>query len=119
MIDHFGRFDVTAGLGQEGFAVYCDLLGEDHVWAKICCPERLSELHHPYDDVLPYVAATLAAGSPDRLIWGTDWPHSAYFDASKMPNDGVLMNLLRAFVPDSAVRDKILVENAASLFGFN
>ena len=119
VIDHFGRFDVTAGLGQEGFAVYCDLLGEDHVWAKICCPERLSEMHHPYHDVLPYIAATLAAGSPDRLIWGTDWPHTQRWGPGEMCDDGDLVDFVPVMVPDEDLRRKMLVVNPARLFGFD
>jgi predicted TIM-barrel fold metal-dependent hydrolase len=118
VIDHMGRVDVSLGTDQEPFRVLLDLVRENHIWVKLTGADRVTKSGAPYDDVVPFAKALVAA-APDRMIWGTDWPHSAYFDASKMPNDGILMNLLRSFVPDSALRDKILVENAASLFGFN
>ncbi len=118
VIDHMGRVDVSLGTDQEPFRVLLDLLRENHIWVKLTGADRISKTGSPYDDVIPFAQALIAA-APDRMIWGTDWPHSAYFDASKMPNDGDLMNLLSAFVPNTAVRDKILVENAARLFGFN
>ena len=118
VIDHFGRIDVTAGLGQEAFGVYRDLLGEDHVWAKICCPERLSGMAYPYDDVMPYVAAAIAAASPDRLIWGTDWPHTQRWEPGRMCDDGDLVDLIPKMVPDANLRRAMLVDNPARLFDF-
>lgn len=118
VIDHFGRFEVTAGLGQEGFGVYLDLIGGDHVWAKICCPDRLTKTGHPYDDVMPYVAATVEAASPERLIWGTDWPHTQRWEPGAMCDDGELVDLVPVMVPDAGLRQKMLVDNPARLFGF-
>ncbi len=112
-----GRVDVSLGTDQEPFRVLLDLVRETHIWVKLTGADRITKTGAPYDDVVPF-ARELIAVAPDRMIWGTDWPHSAYFDPSKMPNDGVLMNLLPAFAPDSAVRDRILVDNAARLFGF-
>ncbi len=117
VIDHMGRVDVSLGTDQEPFRVLLDLVRETHIWVKLTGADRITKTGAPYDDVVPF-ARELIAVAPDRMIWGTDWPHSAYFDPSKMPNDGVLMNLLPAFAPDSAVRDRILVDNAARLFGF-
>jgi predicted TIM-barrel fold metal-dependent hydrolase len=58
------------------------------------------------------------AAAPDRVIWGTDWPHSNNFSPGHTPNDGDLMDLLAAFAPDEAVRKRILVDNPAALYGF-
>ena len=118
VIDHFGRFEVSEGLGQEGFRVYLDLMGEDHVWAKICCAERLTKTGHPYGDVMPYVAATIETASPDRLIWGTDWPHTQRWEPGAMCDDGELVDLVPVMVPDAGLRQKMLVDNPARLFGF-
>ena len=117
VIDHFGRVDVSLGLDQEPFRVLLDLAGERHVWVKLTGADRISAAGPPYGDVVPFARALVDA-APDRVVWGTDWPHSAYFDPLRMPNDGALLNLLQAFVPDPAARDGILVDNAARLFGF-
>jgi len=58
------------------------------------------------------------AAAPDRIIWGTDWPHSNNFAPGHTPNDGDLLDLLAEFAPDAHVRKKILVENPAALYGF-
>ena len=85
---------------------------------KLTGADRITKAGPPYDDVVPFARALIDA-APDRMVWGSDWPHSAYFASTKMPNDGVLANLLLDFAPDAAVRDRILVDNAARLFGFS
>ena len=118
VIDHLGRVDVSLGLDQEPFRVLLDLAREDHIWVKLTGADRITKAGPPYDDVVPFARALIDV-APDRMVWGTDWPHSAYFDPAKMPNDGVLMNLLPEFAPEEGVRNKILVDNAARLFGFS
>ena len=116
-IDHFGRIDVADGLDQPGFRVYLDLVREAHVWAKICCPDRLTRTGHPYDDVMPFVHAAVAA-APERLIWGTDWPHTQRWLPGEMCDDGDLVDLVPVMVPDPETRQRMLVENPAALFDF-
>ena len=116
-IDHFGRIDVADGLDQPGFRAYLDLIREPHVWAKICCPDRLTKTGHPYDDVMPFVHATIAA-APERLIWGTDWPHTQRWAPGEMCDDGDLVDLIPAMVPDPETRRRMLVGNPARLFDF-
>ena len=118
VIDHFGRIDVGAGLDQPGFRAYLDLIGEPHVWAKICCAERLTRAGHPYDDVMPFVHATVAAAAPERLIWGTDWPHTQRWAPGEMCDDGDLVDLVPVMVPDAGMRHRMLVGNPAALFDF-
>jgi predicted TIM-barrel fold metal-dependent hydrolase len=65
------------------------------------------------------MARALIARAPDRIIWGTDWPHSNIFAHGQMPNDGDLMSMLLDFAPDEADRHRILVDNPARLFGFD
>ena len=71
----------------------------------------------PFLDVVPYARAVIEA-APDRVIWGSDWPHSNIFVPGHVPNDGTLLDLLAAFAPDEATRDRILVDNPARLYGF-
>jgi predicted TIM-barrel fold metal-dependent hydrolase len=69
----------------------------------------------PFDDVLPFVRL-LVEHYPDRLLWGSDWPHPQYF--KPMPNDVDLLDQMLDWVPDEAVRNRIFVDNPAKLFGF-
>jgi len=114
VIDHMGRVDATAGLDQEPFRALLGLLHEgDRCWVKLSGAERLTAVGPPpYDDVVPFARALIAA-APDRVLWGTDWPHP---NVRHMPDDGDLVDLLAAFAPDEAVRHRILVENPARLY---
>jgi predicted TIM-barrel fold metal-dependent hydrolase len=114
VIDHFGRVDPSAGLAQEPFAILCELMRRENFWTKISGAERISKKGYPYDDVAP-LAHRLAEIAPERLIWGSDWPHTGFFDARRMPDDGKLLDALCRFVPDSAVREDILVSNPRRL----
>ena len=70
-----------------------------------------------FEQVVPFVRS-LVARAPDRVVWGTDWPHSMIFKPNAMPNDGDLVNMLLDLVPDEAQRKHVLVDNAARLFRF-
>ena len=84
---------------------------------KICNRDVHSYLGVPYVEVIPFARAAIEVG-PNRVIWGTDWPHSNNFAPGKTPNDGDLLDLLLEFAPDEKVRRKILVDNPAALYGF-
>jgi predicted TIM-barrel fold metal-dependent hydrolase len=116
VIDHMGRVKTKDGVGQEAFRTLLGLLrGRDDFWIKICGAERISSAGPPYTDAVPFAQACIEA-APDRVLWGTDWPHPN-IDGT-MPNDGDLMNLLALYAPDEAVRNRILVDNPARLYGF-
>ena len=72
----------------------------------------------PFVEVIPYAQAVIAV-APDRVIWGTDWPHSNNFMPGHTPNDGDLVDLLAAFAADEGIRKNILVDNPARLYGFS
>ena len=116
VIDHMARVDATAGLEQEPFQKLLGLMaGDERCWVKISGAERLTAGGAPpYDDVVPYARALIAA-APDRVLWGTDWPHP---NVRHMPDDGDLIDLLAAFAPDEAVRNRILVANPERLYDF-
>lgn len=116
VIDHFGRIDARLGVDQEPFRVLCDLARRENVWIKISGADRISDAGHPYADVVPF-ARRLVEVAADRLIWGSDWPHTGVFDSGRMPDDGMLLEALAAFVPDEALRNGILVNNALRLLG--
>ncbi|HEX6237107.1 MAG TPA: amidohydrolase family protein [Acidimicrobiales bacterium] len=115
VIDHMARVDATAGLDQEPFRALVELLGDERCWVKVSGAERLTAGGPPpYDDVVPYARALIEA-APDRILWGTDWPHP---NVRHMPDDGDLVDLLAEFAPDEATRNRILVENPERLYDF-
>lgn len=115
VIDHMARVPVEAGIEQAPFQSLLSLLSDERAWVKISGAERLTAGGAmPYDDVIPFAQAIIAA-APDRVLWGTDWPHP---NVRSMPNDGDLVDLLALLAPDEAVRDKILVTNPETLYDF-
>lgn len=115
VIDHMGRVKAGNGVGQPEFQALLDLMKGEDFWVKICGAERISSAGPPYHDAIPFAQALIAA-APDRVLWGTDWPHPNI--EGVMPNDGDLMNLLALYAPDEAVRNRILVDNPARLYDF-
>ena len=115
VIDHMARVDATAGLGQTPFEALLELMRDERAWVKVSGAERLTaEGTPPYDDVVPYAQALIAA-APERILWGTDWPHP---NVRHMPDDGDLVDMLVAFAPDESTRNRILVSNPETLYDF-
>lgn len=115
VIDHFGRAQAVAGLGARGFRLLLRLLRRDNVYAKLSAPYFISKSHPVYGDVAPLAAAMLEV-APDRLVWGTDWPHASA--RAQMPDDGDLADVLAGWIPDAVARARILVTTPARLYGF-
>jgi predicted TIM-barrel fold metal-dependent hydrolase len=117
MIDHLGRIDGGQPLDHPGFEALLGLLREtDHCWSKICSWYRLSKAGAPYDDMVPFAAALIGT-RPDRLVWGSNWPHPN--SPVAIPNDGLLLDQFMGWTGDDATRQMILVDNPARLFGFD
>ena len=115
VIDHMARVPATGGVGQESFQALLELLRDPRAWVKISGAERLTaDGTPPYDDVVP-LARALVAAAPDRVLWGTDWPHP---NVRHMPDDGDLVDLLVDLVPDEATRHRVLVTNPERLYDF-
>jgi predicted TIM-barrel fold metal-dependent hydrolase len=124
IIDHMARVRPQDGLGQPAFVLLLDLLQDDRFWVKLCSFDKISALPNanvegslPFLDVVPFAQAVIAV-APDRVIWGTDWPHGNTFTPGRTPNDGDLIDLLAVIAPDEQMRKRILVDNPARLFGF-
>ncbi len=123
VIDHMARVKPAEGLNQPAFQLLLELMKDKHVWVKVSGADKIcnTRVHSyyglPFIEVVPFARAVIAA-APDRVIWGTDWPHSNNFAPGKTPNDGDLLDLLTAFAPTADVRKKILVDNPAALYGF-
>lgn len=85
-----------------------------NIWSKVTCPERLSVSGPPaYDDVVPF-ARKLVELYPDRVLWGTDWPHPNM--KSHMPDDGNLVDFIPKIAPEPAQQQKLLVDNPSRLY---
>lgn len=114
VIDHIGMIRPADGIQQPAFQAVLRLLNQGH-WVKLSGGYRLSQETPPYRDLIPYVQALVAA-QPDRIVWASDWPHA--FVKGQMPNTTDLVDLLGEWVPDAAMRRRILVDNPAVLYGF-
>jgi predicted TIM-barrel fold metal-dependent hydrolase len=117
IIDHMGRVPTKAGLEQEPFRRLLELArNHPDCWVKVCGAERISSAGPPFTDAVPFARALIEA-APDRILWGTDWPHP---NISKyMPNDGDLVDLIPLFAPDAGIQQQILVHNPNRLYGFD
>jgi predicted TIM-barrel fold metal-dependent hydrolase len=115
VIDHMGRVKAAGGLQQEPFRILLSSLNHENMWVKVCGAERVSSMGPPFTDAVPFAQALIAA-APERILWGTDWPHPNV--GAHMPNDGDLVDLFPLMAPDPVVQRKILVENPARLYGF-
>ncbi|WP_371425370.1 amidohydrolase [Tardiphaga sp.] len=115
-IDHMGRVKAGDGLEQRPFRTLIDLMKRDEkCWVKVSGCERVTSMGPPFTDAVPF-AKTICETAPDRVIWGTDWPHP---NVKAMPNDGDLVDLIPLFAPDPVIQQKILVDNPARLFEFD
>ena len=115
VVDHMGRPDVTKPIDGPEFGLFLQLLREHpNVWSKVSCPERLSQSGPPgYDDVVPF-ARRIVEDFPERVLWGTDWPHPNL--KGHMPDDGKLVDLLPRIAPTPELQRKLLVDNPMRLY---
>jgi 2-pyrone-4,6-dicarboxylate lactonase len=115
VVDHMGRPDVTKSATGPEFDLFVRLLDEhENVWSKVTCPERLSVLGPPgYDDVVPF-ARRIVDSFPDRVLWGTDWPHPNL--KSHMPDDGQLVDFIPRIATTAHQQVKLLVDNPDRLY---
>ena len=125
VFDHFGGARAELGPQQPGFAELLDLVRSGRAYVKISGAYRSSKLAPDYADVVPLAQALIAA-NPERIVWGTDWPHPNSASGRKATeltpllqiDDGRLLNQLPVWAPDAATRSKILVDNPARLYDF-
>ncbi len=115
VIDHLGRIPQPDGVRHPAFAAVRRMLDGGRTWVKVTEPYEDSKLGPPYADS-GEVARTYVQAAPQRILWGTDWPHPTQRDAK--PDDALLVDLLADWAPDETMRRRILVENPAELFGF-
>jgi predicted TIM-barrel fold metal-dependent hydrolase len=114
VIDHMARINVAEGMNGKAFTVLKRLLDHGNVWVKLSGADRITKQPHSFADAVPFARA-LAAHNPERIVWGTDWPHPNH---TAVPNDGELVDLIEEIAPDAKTRQLMLVDNPTKLFGF-
>ncbi len=115
VFDHMGRPDVSRDIYDNAFELFVQMLTENqNMWTKVSCPDRLTLAGPPgYDDVVPF-ARHLVETFPDRVLWGTDWPHPNL--KSHMPDDGKLVDYVPAIAVDESLQRQLLVDNPMRLY---
>lgn len=113
VIDHMGRIDASAGIEQEAFQLLLRLMDDERFWVKVCGSERVSRAGPPFHDAARY-GNLLVEQFPDRVLWGTDWPHPNIKE--HMPDDGALVDLLEIIAPEANQRQALLVDNPTRLY---
>lgn len=113
---HLGYVPAAKGTGTQGFQALLRLMRDGRAWVKLTAPYRLTLSEMPYPDTDAFAQALVEA-APQRLLWGSDWPHVLV--KSKMPNDGGLFDVFAKWVRDEKTRRAILVDNPARLYDFN
>ena len=115
IVDHYGMVDAARGVNDENFQALLRLVGDGAAHVKVSAAYRVSQRYPDYDDARALHEALLRA-NPERLMWGTDWPHP-WVSAEAMPDEGHLLDLFMDWTPDETARRKILVETPARIFG--
>jgi predicted TIM-barrel fold metal-dependent hydrolase len=127
VIDHMGLPDAAKGIGQPEFQGVLELVAARHVWVKLAGADRITRSSGRLRDAIPFIQA-LAAAAPQRVVWGSDWPHIGFHKGRQVSGEpilpfreidqGELLEVLAEAVPDAAARRAILVDNPAKLYGF-
>jgi 2-pyrone-4,6-dicarboxylate lactonase len=122
VVDHMGRPDVSQPVDGPEFELFMRFMRQHaNVWSKVSCPERLSVTGPPalqgeqaaYRDVVPY-ARRIVESFPERVLWGTDWPHPNL--KGHMPDDGLLVDFIPQIAPTAALQQQLLVTNPMRLY---
>jgi D-galactarolactone isomerase len=118
VFDHMGRIPEPAGVDHPAFALMLKLIDSGRTWVKLSSAYQDSKSGPPaYGDVSK-VARAYVNAAPERMVWGSDWPHPTE-KADAKPDDAILFDLLADWAPDEAIRNRILVDNPAALYGFD
>jgi 2-pyrone-4,6-dicarboxylate lactonase len=115
VIDHMARVNVDEGPNGPAMRTLRGLLDTGRIWVKVSGADRLSKLGAPFSDVVR-LARSLVEHAPERILWGSDWPHVNLH--GPMPDDGDLVDFIGEIAPDDNTRRLILVENPTKFFGF-
>lgn len=115
VLDHLARIEGKQGIKDPAFAAVKRLLGTGKAWVKLASLYRLSSDPSPHRDMFPLIHEVIK-DYPDRVLWGSNWPHPIH--QGPMPNDGDLVDLIPLWAPDPAHQHQLLVDNPARLYGY-
>ena len=115
VFDHMGRLPEPEGIRHPAFKVIAELVQQDRAWVKLSGAYMDTKLGPPAYADTSAVAKAYVNLAPERMVWGSDWPHPT---EKVKPDDAVLFDLLLGWAPSEATRQRILVENPAKLYGF-
>jgi 2-pyrone-4,6-dicarboxylate lactonase len=115
VLGHLGYMSIDKGPDDPGFQALLRLMKSGRAWVKLTGPYRITAAPAPYPDTVPFARALLET-NPERVLWGTDWPHVML--KGRMPNDGDLADVLAEWIPDATAREQVLVRNPARLYRF-
>ncbi len=117
VLDHFGSIDpATGGIEQDSFKLVAEHLTNGRGWIKTSAIEKVSRRSYPFEDAVE-IAAAFVSLAPDRVVWGTDWPHPGV--GTRATADSDLLNLVPLYAGNAETRQKTLVDNPARLYGFD
>jgi predicted TIM-barrel fold metal-dependent hydrolase len=118
IFDHLARIPQPTGVSHPAFGVVVDLMQKGKAWVKLSGAYQDTKVGSPtYADTIA-VAQAYVKAAPERCVWGSDWPHPSEQSKPALPDDAILFDLLAQWVPDEAMRNRILVDNPAKLYGF-
>ena len=112
VIDHMGRVPAAGGVNQPGLRALLELSRLENFWIKVSGAERISM--PPYETAIP-IARTLVEAAPERVLWGTDFPHP---NATHEADEADLVDLVPQYAADPLAQKRLLVDNPAKLYGF-
>jgi len=115
VVDHNGKFLEPVATDHPGFVTLLRLLEAGNTWVKLSAPYETSQSGPPHYQDVGVVAKALVTARPDRCVWASNWPHPGQ---KSPPDTADLLELLREWAPDDAIRRRILVDNPAALYGF-
>ena len=114
VVDHMGTPTVAKGVDHPENQRFIRMLDKhENIWSKVTCPERMSLVGPPYEDVVPF-GCTLVKLFPDRVLWGTDWPHPNM--KKEAPDDGVLVDYIPRIAPGATEQKALLIDNPMRLY---
>jgi 2-pyrone-4,6-dicarboxylate lactonase len=114
VVDHMACPDVKKGVTNPDFQRFLKFLdARDSIYCKVTCPERFTVAGPPYDDVVPFARA-IVERFPERVLWGTDWPHPNM--PKEAPDDGVIVDMIPKIAPTAALQKALLIDNPMRLY---
>jgi D-galactarolactone isomerase len=117
VIDHAGKFLEPVDIDHPGFQTLLRLLEGGRCWLKLSAPYETSRVGPPHYDDVGVLARALIKAAPERMLWASNWPHPSV-DKEQRPDDAQLLDVLLDWCDDEAIRQRILVDNPAALYGF-